>query len=285
MGVRPSRLQLLNNGTGVLVSLGLAAQVTSQGLALGKSVEDGLLNASGVLVEAHVSQHHDGAEQQGSGVGKSLAGNIGSGTVDSLEDGALITDVARGSETQTTNQTSAHVGQNVTVQVGHDEDLVVVRERVGDHLEAGVVEKLGIELNAGEVLGNILGNVEEETVRHLHDGGLVDDADLGAANRLGLLESESEDTLGSFAGDELDALNDTIDNDVLNAGVFTLGVLSDQDGIDIVVGGLETGDGAAGSQVGEEVEGSTKSEVERDVALANGGLQPKLVLVHSFAIN
>lgn len=266
------RLQLLNNGCSVFVSLGLATQVASQGLALREGVEDGLLNASSVLSKTHMSQHHDGAEQEGGRVSQSLAGNIGSGTMDSFEDGALVTDVARGSETQTTNQAGAHVGQNVTVQVGHDEDLVVVGERVGDHLEAGVVEELSIKLDAGEVLGNLLANIQEETVRHLHNGGLVDDADLGAANRLGVLESESEDTLRSFAGDELDALNNAVNNDVLNAGVFTLGVLSDQDGVNIVVWGLEAGDGAARSQVGKEVESSAEGEVKRDVALANGGL-------------
>jgi hypothetical protein len=87
-----------------------------------------------------------------------------------------------------------------------------------------------------------------------------------------VLEGEAEDTLGSLAGDELDALNDTIDDNVLNAGVFTLGVLADQDSVDAIVRGLETGDGAARSQVGEEVECAAEGEVERDVALANGGL-------------
>jgi hypothetical protein len=100
----------------------------------------------------------------------------------------------------------------------------------------------------------------------------VDDTDLLATNGLGVLEGISEDTLGGLAGDELDALDDAIDDDVLDAGVFTLGVLSDQDGVDAIVGGLEARDGAAGSQVGEEVEGSSEGEVEGDMALANGGL-------------
>ena len=81
-------------------------------------------------------QHHDTAQKHSSGVGKALAGNIGGGAVDGLEDGALVTNVTRGGETETTDQTGAHVGQNVTVQVGHDEDLVVVRSRVGDDTQA-----------------------------------------------------------------------------------------------------------------------------------------------------
>lgn len=106
----------------------------------------------------------------------------------------------------------------------------------------------------------------------------MDDTDLLAANGLGVLEGISEDTLGGLAGDELDALDDAINDNVLDAGVFTLGVLSDQDGVDTIVGGLEAGDGAAGSQVGEEVEGSSEGEVEGDVALANGGLLQQWML-------
>lgn len=55
-------LQPRDDGTSVLMGLGLATQVTSESLALGQSVEDGLLDAGSVVVELHVSQHHDGAE-------------------------------------------------------------------------------------------------------------------------------------------------------------------------------------------------------------------------------
>jgi hypothetical protein len=59
---------------------------------------------------------------------------------------------------------------------------------------------------------------------------------------------------------------------VLNARVLALGVLADQDGVDIVVGGLVPSDGPAGPQVGEEVECPAEGEVEGDVALADGSL-------------
>lgn len=219
-----------------------------------------------------MTEHHHGGEKESGGVGKTLASNIGGGAVDGLEDGALITDVAGGGETETTNETGAHVGENVTVKVGHDENLVVVGSGVGGHLEAGVVEKLGIELDIGEVLGNLAGGVEEETVGHLHNGGLVDNADLLAVDSAGLLESVAEDTLGGLAGDELDGLDHTIDNDVLDARVLALGVFTNKDGVNAVVGGLEAGNGAARAQVGEKVEGPAEGQVEGNVALANGSL-------------
>lgn len=238
-------------------------------LALSKGIEGGFLDASGVVGQTHVLQHHDTAQKQSSGVGKSLASNVGSRTVDSLEDGALVTDVAGRSETKTADETGAHVGQNVTVQVGHDKDLVVVGGGIGDDSQTRVVQQLSVELDIGELLGDLAGGVQEETVGHLHDGGLVHDTDLLLVDRTSILEGETENTLGSLASDELDALDNAVNDNVLNAGVFTLSVLTDQDGVDVVVGSLEASDRAAGTQVREEVESTTKGEVEGNVALSN----------------
>ena len=225
-----------------------------------------------MVVETHVLQHHNGRQEQSSGVSKTLASNVRGGTVDSLEDGALVTDVTGGGQTKTTDQTGAHVGQNITVQVGHDKDLVVVGSGVGDDLQARVVQQLGVELDIGEVLGDVAGSVQEQTVGHLHDGGLVHDADLLLVDGLGVLEGEAENALRGLLGDKLDALNNAIDNDMLNTRVFTLGVLTDKDSVDTVVGSLVAGDGAAGTDVGEQVESTTESQVQGDVTLTNGGL-------------
>ena len=229
-----------------------------------------------MLGETHVLQHHDGREEESGGVGKALAGDVGSGTVDGLEDGALVTNVTGGGQTKTTDETGAHVGENVTVQVGHDEDLVVVGSGVGDDLEAGVVEELGVELDVRVLLGDLATKVKEETVGHLHDSGLVDDANLGLANVLGVLEGVAEHAPGGLAGDQLDRLNNTVHNDVLDARVFTLGVLTDEHSVDVVVGGLVSLDALAGTHVGEQVEGPSEGKIERDVALANGSSERAL---------
>ena len=101
----------------------------------------------------------------------------------------------------------------------------------------------------------------------------MDDADLLEADGLGMLESKAQNALTGLAGDELDALDDTINDDVLNARVLSLSVLTDEDGVDTFVWGLEASDGAARSEVGEQVEGTTKSQVERDMSLTDGGLE------------
>lgn len=282
LSAKRASLELGDDGIGVLRGGGLATKIASEALALGQSLEDGLLDADGVVGETHVPEHHDGREEEGGGVGLVLASDIGSGAVDGLEDGDLVTHVTRGSETETANETGAHVGEDITVEVGHDEDLVVVGDGVGGHAQAGVVKELGIELDVGVFAGDALGGAKEEAVRELHDGGLVDDADLVAANLLGVLEGEAEDALRGLAGDELNGLDDAVNDLVLDTRVLALGVLSDQDSVDVIVGGLVASDRSAGTEVGKEVEGSSKGQVERDVALANGGLRGREKKMISF---
>jgi hypothetical protein len=98
----------------------------------------------------------------------------------------------------------------------------------------------------------------------------VDNAEFGLADVLSVLEGEAEDALGCGLGDEFDGLDDAVDHDVLDSTVFSLGVLTDQDSVDVVVGGLVTGNALAGTDVGEKVEGSAEGKVERDVTLADG---------------
>lgn len=249
-------------------------------LSFGEGLEDSSLNSVCIVGQSHVAQHHHTTEQESSWVGQSLAGDIRSGTVNSLEDRALVSNVSRWSQSETTDQTGAHIGQNVSVQVGHDENLVVVWGGIGDDSQAGVIEEFSVEVDAREVLSNILGGVKEETVGHLHDGGLVDDADLLPSNLLSVLEGKSEDTLRCLSGDKLDTLHNTINNNVLNSGVFSLGVLSDKDNVNIVVWGLVAGNGSAGTEVGKEVEGSSECQVKRNMSLANGGLVEQLVIMY-----
>ena len=67
----------------------------------------------------------------------------------------------------------------------------------------------------------------------VHDVGLVDGRDALAAVGLGVLKGEAGNALGGLAGDELDALDDALDDFVLDAAVLALGVLANDDQIDI----------------------------------------------------
>jgi hypothetical protein len=100
----------------------------------------------------------------------------------------------------------------------------------------------------------------------------VNSADLESADILCVLEGISQDTLTGLSCDKLDALDDTINNNVLNARVLSLSVLSDKDGINVIVWGLIASNGTARSDVGEEIECAAKSKIERNMAFSNWGL-------------
>lgn len=54
--------------------------------------------------------------------------------------------------------------------------------------------------------------------------------------------------------------------------VFSFGVFTDKDGVDIVIGGFVAGDRNAGTNISKEIECAAKSEVERDMAFSYRGL-------------
>jgi len=62
-----------------------------------------------VLVELHVSEHHDGRHEESGGISLVLASNVGGSAVDGLKDCAIRTLVARGRETQATDEAGEHV--------------------------------------------------------------------------------------------------------------------------------------------------------------------------------
>ena len=97
-------------------------------------------------------------------------------------------------------------------------------------------------------------------------------ADFAFTDIFGVLEGEAEDSFGGLFGDEFDGLDYTRDDAVFDSGVFALGVFADEDGVNVGVGGLVAGDGFAGADIGEEVEGAAEGEVEGDVAFTDGGL-------------
>ena len=155
-----------------------------------------------------------------------------------FEDGALVANVAGGGQAQSANQAGAHVGEDVTVEIGHDEDFVVVGCRIRDDFQAGVVEQLGIEFDVGEIFADLPGDVEEETVGHFHNGGFVHGADFALAHVFGVLKGEAQHALRGCPGYEFDGLHDAVNHHVLDAGVLAFRVFTDEHGVDVVVGGF-----------------------------------------------
>lgn len=90
--------------------------------------------------------------------------------------------------------------------------------------------------------------------------------------------------LGSLLGNKLYALDNAIDDLVLNTRVFALGVLTDGDDVHVIVQRLVALEAAAGTYVGVKVELLAQSQVQGAVTLADGRhegtLQADLVRVN-----
>ena len=61
-------------------------------------LEAGSLNLVRMLMQVHVTKHHDAGEEESGGVGKVFAGNVRSSSMDGFKDGSVCTNVATGSE-------------------------------------------------------------------------------------------------------------------------------------------------------------------------------------------
>jgi hypothetical protein len=130
----------------------------------------------------------------------------------------------------------------------------------------------------------------------------MDDGDLVAVVVLGVLEGVFGDTSRSDFSDQLDALNDSVDDFVFNAGVFTFlkdflvnfgsiftskcshRVLANRHQVNVVVESSVALQASAWSHVGVQVEFLAQSEIQRAMSFSNGRhqwtFQSDLVFVH-----
>ena len=220
-----------------------------------------------MVVESNVSGEHAGGQKKSGWVGLVFTLNIKTDVSATwLENSDIATHVASRNDTWTTNKTSADVRENTTVQVWHDHDIELLW--TADTLHRGVVDNHVVGLNGWVLLSDSLDGVSEETVGKLHDVGLVNASDLLAVVGEGECESELGDTLRLHAGDNLKGLDNTWCRRVLQARVFTFGILTDDAQVDIFVASLVARDVLDENNGGVDVEFLTESDVERLVTRA-----------------
>lgn len=228
---------MVQDSLGELVRGVVATHITGADLALSNHSVDSLRDPVGVVVEAKVTQEHASRQNQCARVGLVLALDVKTDvTATGLENGNVTAHVAAGHDTGATNEGSANVGQNATVQVGHDHDVELLG--LGDALHGGVVDDHVVGLDGGVLGGGLLESGAEETIGQLHDVGLVDTGDLLAVVGQGKAERKLGDTLRLGTGDNLERLHHALDGLVLQTRVLALGVLTDDAHVDTLVAGL-----------------------------------------------
>lgn len=94
------------------------------------------------------------------------------------------------------------------------------------------------------------------------------DPDFSLAYILCVLKCVSQHPFRGCPSDQFYALYNTIDYDMLNPTIFSFGIFTNKDRVDVIIWGFVAGDGYAGTDVGKEVESTAKGEVERDMAFS-----------------
>ena len=229
-----------------------------------------------MVIKTKVTQEHRARQDHGTGVGLVLALDIETDvTATRLEDSNVTTHVATGDQTGSTNERSTDVGKDTSVEVRHDHNVELLG--TGNSLHGGVVHNHVVHLQGGVVLSDLMECAAEETVGKLHDIGLVDTGNLLAVVGQGEAECELGDTLGLGTGNNLQGLDNTLDGLVLKARVLTLGVLTDDTEVDILVASVVTGDVLDQGDRGVDVQLLTQGDVEGLVARPlDGGVEDTL---------
>ena len=98
----------------------------------------------------------------------------------------------------------------------------------------------------------------------------MNDSDSISTNFPGILKRKSQNLLTCRSGNQFDALHHTRDNNMFNPTILSFSVFSNQDRINVCVGGFIARDGATGTDVSEEGECSSESQVEGDMSFSDG---------------
>ena len=157
-----------------------------------------------------MTEHHRSTENHSRRVRLVRAHNVlGSVTASRLVQGKLTANVRARHNARSTNKGCANVRYNVTVQVGHDHDIKLVR--AANKLHRCVVDDHVIRLDAGTLVlfRDATERVEEQTIPELHDVRLVHTGHLLAVVFQRKVESEAHNTLSLEARRHLEGFHNT----------------------------------------------------------------------------
>lgn len=218
-----------------------------------------------MVVQSQVAQKHRSRKDHSARVRLVLALDVKTNvTAAWLEHSNVTAHVATRDNTRSTHKGRPNVGENATVQVGHNHNVELLGAR--NSLHGGVVDDHVVNLQSRVVLGDLVEGAAEKAIRKLHDVGLVDAGNLLAVVGKSETKGELGNALGFGASDNLQGLHNTLHGLVFETRVFTFGVLTDNAKINILVTGLVAGDVLDEDDRGENIELLTESNVERLVA-------------------
>jgi hypothetical protein len=265
---RTLRFHRLNNPVGEFRGAGGAAYVPREFAAVAVDLVNRVADLHRSLIFTKVTQHEQGRSQHGSGIGDIFPGDVGRGAVDGFEDGALVAEIRAGDETEAADQSRAQIRKNVAVKILHQQDVVLIG--VHHQLHAGVVDNVFAVGDLGILLRNVARAAQKQSIGQLHDVGFVDGMNFLALIFACILESKTRDACRGLLGDDLQALDHSGNDFVLDAGVESFGVFAHDDQVDARVAGWNMRQVADGAEVGEEFEALAEFDVDAGKAATDG---------------
>jgi hypothetical protein len=169
-----------------------------------------------------------------------------------LEDRHVVADVRARHQAEPAHQARAHVGDDVAEEVLEEEH--VERLRVARELERHVVDLEIVDLDERVRLGDLAHHVAEQPVGEAHHRGLVRERDPAAALVLRVVEGEARDRRRGLAAHHLHRHGHAWHHEVLEARVEPLGVLPDDDQVDVAPGRVDAGEALDRPEAGIEVQ-------------------------------
>src|SRR5262249_51076772 len=130
-----------------------------------------------------------------------------------------------------------------------------------DQLQAGVIDYQVIRLDLRIIARDLAEAVEEEAVGHLHYVRLVDRGDFLAPFAAGVIKRKPSDSTGGPVGNDFQTLNYSRNDLVFESGVEILGVLADDDEVDVLVAARDALERLDRPQVSVEIERFSKAYV------------------------
>ena len=125
-----------------------------------------------------VVEHHANRTDQGTGIcvmTAAMGHQIWRGTMDRFKQGVLIADIGGGSGTQTSLMLGSHIGDNVAIQVGEDDNLNALVKIGIHHLGGHSIHQTLLNLDFRILLSNLADCLDEVAVSQLDDVCLGDD--------------------------------------------------------------------------------------------------------------
>ena len=154
---------------------------------------------------SNVDQHLNSTQEQARWVGQVLSGSSRCRTVDRFEHGTSVTNVSATCQPDRSSNLSCNVGQDITIQVGHHNDVKYL----------GGVSQLGstdidnpvLVLNVRVLGTDLIENLMKQTIGQLHDIVLGEASYLLPSVSPCILKGITNDLFGARARDQLQALH------------------------------------------------------------------------------